>query len=91
MNQISSQTHALMTDIRAGRGTLGALLVDPSLYEDIKTLVGNVQRNEVLRALVRYSIHQDEGARPTVAATPGANQRVLPRATLPASAARPAP
>ena len=91
VNQISSQTHALMTDIRAGRGTLGALLVDPSLYEDIKTLVGNVQRNEVLRALVRYSIHQDEGARPTVAATPGANQRVLPRATRPASAARPAP
>lgn len=90
VNQVSSQTNALMTDIRAGRGTLGALLVDPSLYEDIKTLVGNVQRNEVLRALVRYSIHQDEGARPNVAATPaGANQRVLPRATRPAPAARP--
>lgn len=83
VNQVSQQTNALMTDIRAGRGTLGALLVDPSLYEDIKTLVGNVQRNEVLRALVRYSIHQDEAPRPGVAATPapaGANQRVLPRA-----------
>lgn len=91
VNQLSSQTNALMTDIRAGRGTLGALLVDPSLYEDIKTLVGNVQRNEVLRALVRYSIHQDEGARPAVSASPaGANQRVLPRAARPAPAARPA-
>lgn len=70
VNQVSAQTNALMADIRAGRGTLGALLVDPSLYEDIKTLVGNVQRNEVLRALVRYSIHQDDGARPAVAATP---------------------
>lgn len=93
VNQLSSQTNALMTDIRAGRGTLGALLVDPSLYEDIKTLVGNVQRNEVLRALVRYSIHQDEGARPAVGATPapaGANQRVLPRPAA-RPAARPAP
>jgi len=85
LNQVTTQTNALMTDIRAGRGTLGALLVDPSLYEDIKSLVGNVQRNEVLRALVRYSIHQDDGARPNVTATPaapaGANQRVLPTAT----------
>jgi phospholipid/cholesterol/gamma-HCH transport system substrate-binding protein len=95
INQVTSQTNALMTDIRAGRGTIGALLVDPSLYEDIKTLVGNVQRNEVLRALVRYSIHQDEGARPAVAATPapaGANQRTVPRpAARPlGAAARPA-
>jgi phospholipid/cholesterol/gamma-HCH transport system substrate-binding protein len=34
--------------------------VDPSIYEDIKSLVGNVERNQVLRALVRYSIKQDE-------------------------------
>lgn len=89
-NQISSQANSLMTDVRAGRGTLGALLVDPSLYEDIKSLVGNVQRNEVLRALVRYSIHQDDGAQPAVSATPapaGANQRVLPAPT-PAGAAQ---
>jgi phospholipid/cholesterol/gamma-HCH transport system substrate-binding protein len=36
-------------------------MVDPSVYEDLKVLLGNVQRNEVLRALVRYSIKQDEG------------------------------
>ncbi len=86
LNQVTTQTNALMTDIRAGRGTLGALLVDPSLYEDIKSLVGNIQRNEVLRALVRYSIHQDDAARPNVDVTPaptpaGANQRTLPAAT----------
>ena len=33
------------------------------MYEDIKVLVGNVERNQVLRALVRYSIKQNE-ARP---------------------------
>jgi len=35
------------------------------VYEDMKVLLGNVQRNEVLRALVRYSIRRDE-SRPSV-------------------------
>jgi len=39
------------------------LLVDPTIYEDLKSAVGNVERNQVLRALVRYSIKEDE-ARP---------------------------
>ncbi len=47
--------------MKAGKGTIGALLVDPSVYEDIKALVGNVERNQVLRALVRYSIKQEDG------------------------------
>jgi phospholipid/cholesterol/gamma-HCH transport system substrate-binding protein len=49
--------------IRAGKGTLGAFLVDPSVYEDIKQLVGNVDRSQVLRAFVRYSIREDEAKR----------------------------
>lgn len=62
----------VMADIRAGRGTVGALLTDPSLYEDMKSLVGNVQRNEILRAMVRYSIHEDERRGGVVNAAPAA-------------------
>ena len=53
---------------------LGALLVDPSVYEDMKAVLGNVQRNDVLRALVRYSIRQDEKKvvpKPVEAGAPG--------------------
>jgi phospholipid/cholesterol/gamma-HCH transport system substrate-binding protein len=50
----------IVANIRAGKGTLGALLVDPSLYEDLRATVGNMQRSEVLRALVRYTIKKDE-------------------------------
>lgn len=53
--------------VRSGKGTLGALLVDPSIYEDIKQLVGNVDRNQVLRAFVRYSIKEDEAKRDAAA------------------------
>jgi phospholipid/cholesterol/gamma-HCH transport system substrate-binding protein len=60
LNAMSDDLRAIIGDIRQGRGTIGGLLVDPTVYEDIKTLVGNVERNEVLRALVRYSIKADE-------------------------------
>jgi phospholipid/cholesterol/gamma-HCH transport system substrate-binding protein len=63
LNAMSDDLRAVIGDLRRGRGTLGALLVDPTIYEDLKSAIGNVQRNEVLRALVRYSIKADE-ARP---------------------------
>jgi phospholipid/cholesterol/gamma-HCH transport system substrate-binding protein len=61
LSAMSDDARALLHDVKQGKGTLGALLVDPSVYEDIRSLVGNVERNEVLRALVRYSIKADEG------------------------------
>ncbi|CAN5558776.1 MlaD family protein [soil metagenome] len=60
VDAMSDDLRVIVSNLRAGKGTLGALLVDPSVYEDIKSLVGNVERNQVLRALVRYSIKQDE-------------------------------
>jgi phospholipid/cholesterol/gamma-HCH transport system substrate-binding protein len=62
VNAMSDDLRAIVHDVRQGKGTLGALLVDPSVYEDIRSLVGNVERNEVLRALVRYSIKADEAS-----------------------------
>lgn len=60
---ITEDLRVITRQVREGKGTLGALLVDPSVYEDVKVLLGNVQRNEVLRALVRYSIQRDEQQR----------------------------
>lgn len=60
VNAMSDDLREVVANLRAGRGTLGALLVDPTVYEDVKSLVGNVERNQVLRALVRYSIKQNE-------------------------------
>lgn len=62
LNQVTQDVSQIVADIKAGKGTLGALLVDPSVYEDVKLLLGNVERNKTLRALVRYSIKQDERA-----------------------------
>jgi phospholipid/cholesterol/gamma-HCH transport system substrate-binding protein len=62
LNGMSADLRKIVADLRAGRGTLGALLVDPSVYEDLKLVLGNVERNKALRALVRYSIRKDDAA-----------------------------
>jgi phospholipid/cholesterol/gamma-HCH transport system substrate-binding protein len=70
LNEMSVDLRRIVADVRAGKGTVGALLVDPSIYEDIKMVLGNVERNKTLRALVRYSITRDEKSRGVVVKDP---------------------
>jgi len=51
----------IMATVERGEGSLGALIKDPTVYEDLRTVLGNVKRNRVLRALVRLSI-SNQGA-----------------------------
>ena len=63
--QNASEDIAFLTkEMREGKGTIGALLRDPSVYEDIKRLIGDLQRNDILRALVRYSMRRDDAREP---------------------------
>ncbi|HJK96083.1 MAG TPA: MlaD family protein [Polyangiaceae bacterium LLY-WYZ-14_1] len=61
-NLVASTAHLerILFEVREGRGTLGAFITDPSVYEDVKRLVGDMERNAILRSLVRYSIRRDE-------------------------------
>ncbi len=71
LRRIMADLRDIVGGIKKGKGTLGALLVDPSVYEDVKRVIGNVERNDVLRALVRYSIKQDEKKTPVQVGTKG--------------------
>jgi len=64
LQNASADIAYLAHEAREGRGTIGALLTDPSIYEDIKRLVGDLERNDILRALVRYSIRRDDPREP---------------------------
>ena len=57
---MSEDLRRVVADMRSGKGTVGAMLVDPSLYDDLKSVVGNVERSAVLKALVRYSIGSED-------------------------------
>jgi phospholipid/cholesterol/gamma-HCH transport system substrate-binding protein len=46
--------------IRSGEGTVGGLINDPTVYESLREILGNIKRNRILRALVRMSISNGE-------------------------------
>ncbi|MBL9006179.1 MAG: MCE family protein [Myxococcales bacterium] len=62
-NDLSAAARILRTlaeETQQGKGTLGGLLKDPTLYEDLKLILGKVKRNAVLRMFIRSAI-QSEG------------------------------
>jgi phospholipid/cholesterol/gamma-HCH transport system substrate-binding protein len=60
LGQAAADVRAVTGKIRSGEGSLGAIINDPTVYEDLKEVLGNVKRNRVLRELVRYSISNNE-------------------------------
>lgn len=58
--QAASDVKGITTKVKAGEGSLGGIINDPTVYEDLKEILGNVKRNHVLRELVRMSISNAE-------------------------------
>jgi ABC-type transporter Mla subunit MlaD len=48
--------------VSEGTGTLGKMIKDPKAYDDLVKLFGNIERNNVVKRLVRYVISQEEAA-----------------------------
>lgn len=46
--------------LNGGEGTLGALMNDPTLYDEVKGLVGESQRSKFVRTAVRYLIDKKD-------------------------------
>jgi phospholipid/cholesterol/gamma-HCH transport system substrate-binding protein len=59
VKQAAEDLAAMVADMRAGRGTLGGLIADPTLYEETKRILVNIRRNRVLRALARTVISDE--------------------------------
>lgn len=63
MRQLAStgrSVSSVMGKVDQGIGTLGALVNDASLYNDIKTLLGKANRNKLIRAVIRYTLKTKE-------------------------------
>ncbi len=44
-DKLTSDAQSLVADIKKGKGTAGALLVDPQIYDDLKEMVRDLKRN----------------------------------------------
>jgi len=50
----------VMTNISEGRGSVGAIIMDPTIYEDLKGIFGKIKSNQILKSLIRFSIQREE-------------------------------
>lgn len=50
--------------LSGGEGTLGALLIDPTLYDNLKGVLGQADRSRFVRAAVRYLIEEQAKSNP---------------------------
>lgn len=51
---------SILEKVDHGQGTLGAFINDPALYDDAKALVGQVNRNRIVRNLIRQTIKDNK-------------------------------
>jgi phospholipid/cholesterol/gamma-HCH transport system substrate-binding protein len=61
--------------VKKGQGTIGALLIDPTIYDQLVSVLGGINRSRVLRAVVRYTISRDD--------QPGVPSRVVDERNTP--------
>lgn len=65
-NLIQDLSHAakivrsVAEEVNQGKGTLGGILKDPTIYQDLKTVLGNIKRNVILKSVIRMTIENDE-------------------------------
>ncbi len=57
LKETLSNFREISEKLNGGEGTLGALINDPALYDEVKGLVGQSQRSKFVRTAVRYLIN----------------------------------
>ena len=56
--------NSILEKIDHGQGSVGALINDPGLYDDAKALIGQVNRNRIMRNLIRQTIKDNKSKAP---------------------------
>jgi len=60
LTDASADIKEVVEGIKRGEGTLGGLVADPTLYQDVKSLLGRAERSKILKAWVRETIRRNE-------------------------------
>lgn len=64
LNEAAENLRAISRDVAQGKGTLGALIEDPTLYENLAALLEGAKRSFILRSLIRSTIEKGRETRP---------------------------
>ncbi len=73
LEKTTAQLNDVIGRIDRGEGTVGSLINDPGVYDDIRALLGRAKRNRILRTVIRHQIDKNENlpkATPVPSETP---------------------
>lgn len=56
LTKASLDLETVAADLKNGKGSLGLLLKDPGIYNELYGLLGDLNRNSLLKAVIRYGI-----------------------------------
>ena len=59
LNATTSNFKDISEILKDGEGTLGALLIDPSVHDSLKGVLGEAQRSKFIRSAVQYLVESD--------------------------------
>lgn len=62
LQDASHDLKTIMAQIRRGEGTVGGLLTDDAIYNDLRKLFGRANRNWLLRSVVRSLLQQQDAS-----------------------------
>lgn len=60
LREASADIRDIAASIKSGQGTLGKLVNDPSLYDELRALMGHLNRNNLLKAVIRSTIREND-------------------------------
>ncbi len=60
LNEATDDLRKLTQYIQSGQGTVGMLIKDPTLFEDLKMILSDLKRNKALKTLIRMSLESEE-------------------------------
>jgi phospholipid/cholesterol/gamma-HCH transport system substrate-binding protein len=61
LQSTSSHLDSISTKIDSGNGTLGALVNDPALYDDMRTLMGRANRSKAAKFIIQQMLKNSDG------------------------------
>jgi len=59
LNATLANFRDISESLKGGEGTLGALLIDPSVHDSLKGVLGEAQRSKFIRTAVQYLVESD--------------------------------
>ena len=56
LTQVTENLKTITSNINDGEGSLGAIINDPVLYDNLNQILGGANRSFILRTLIRHSL-----------------------------------